>query len=179
MKSRFLLPLALFGALALVLLIAVERSPEKSTLQSALIGKPAPQFSLPSLQDPTQTVTSAQYAGRAYVLNVWATWCGECRVEHQMLLDAAAERRVPLVGLNWKDDDAAALDWLAQLGNPFEAIAVDKEGRVAIDFGVYGAPETFLIDAAGRVVHRHVGALTREAWERDFVSRLPPAGGRS
>jgi cytochrome c biogenesis protein CcmG/thiol:disulfide interchange protein DsbE len=90
-----------------------------------------------------------------------------------MLLEAAAEKRVPIIGLNWKDDDAAALEWLAQLGNPYEAVAVDKEGRVAIDFGVYGAPETFLIDAAGRVVHRHVGPLTREVWERDFVSRLP------
>lgn len=173
MKAKFLVPLAVFAGLALILGIGVIRSPEKSTLQSALIGKPAPQFALPSLADPARQVSSAQYKGRAYVINVWGTWCVECRVEHAMLLEAAAEKRVPIIGLNWKDDDAAALEWLAQLGNPYEAVAVDKEGRVAIDFGVYGAPETFLIDAAGRVVHRHVGPLTREVWERDFVSRLP------
>ena len=90
-----------------------------------------------------------------------------------MLMQAAAEQRLPLVGLNWKDDNAAALAWLAQLGNPYAAVAVDQEGRTAIDFGVYGAPETFLIDAQGVVVHRHVGALTREVWERDFLARLP------
>jgi cytochrome c biogenesis protein CcmG/thiol:disulfide interchange protein DsbE len=178
MKWKYLLPLALFAGLALILAIGVKRSPEKSTLQSALIGKPAPEFSLPSLKDPTRLVSSSQYRGRAYALNVWGTWCAECRVEHDVLLQAAAEKRLPLLGLNWKDDNAAALEWLAQLGDPYDAIAVDKDGRVAIDFGVYGAPETFLIDATGRIVYRHVGALTREVWERKFLSHLG-AGGQS
>jgi cytochrome c biogenesis protein CcmG/thiol:disulfide interchange protein DsbE len=173
-SAKALLPLAVFAALAVVLAVGVKRSPEKATLASALIGKPAPAFSLPSLKDPSRSVTSAQFSGRPFVLNVWGTWCAECRVEHGMLLAAAAERRAPIVGLNWKDDDAAALRWLADLGDPFVAVAVEKEGRTAIDFGVYGAPETFLIDAAGRVVFRHVGALTREIWDREFVSRLPP-----
>jgi cytochrome c biogenesis protein CcmG, thiol:disulfide interchange protein DsbE len=175
LKSRFLWPLAIFAGLVVVLAIGVVRSPEKSTLQSALIGKPAPQFVLPSLTDPVRQVSSAQYSGRPYVINVWGTWCVECRVEHEMLLEAAAQKRVPIIGLNWKDEDAAALQWLAQLGNPYDAIAVDKEGRTAIDFGVYGAPETYLIDAAGRVVYRHVGPLTREVWQREFTSRLPPS----
>lgn len=178
MKAKFLIPLAVFAGLVLILAVGVKRSPEKSTLQSALIGKPAPQFNLPNLTDPTRKVSSAQYAGRAFALNVWGTWCAECRVEHEVLLQAAAEKQLPIVGLNWRDDDAAAIDWLAQLGNPYEVVAVDKEGRVAIDFGVYGAPETFLIDASGRVVYRHVGALTREVWQREFLSRLPN-GGRS
>ncbi|HPF27396.1 MAG TPA: DsbE family thiol:disulfide interchange protein [Steroidobacteraceae bacterium] len=175
MKAKFLLPLALFALLAVVLGVGVKRSPEKSTIQSALLGKPAPQFALPSLTDPVRTVNSREFAGRPYVLNVWGTWCGECRVEHTMLMQASAEQRVPFVGLNWKDDNAAALAWLAQLGNPYQAIAVDSDGRTAIDFGVYGAPETFLIDANGIVVHRHVGALTREVWEREFLARLPPS----
>jgi cytochrome c biogenesis protein CcmG, thiol:disulfide interchange protein DsbE len=176
MKWKFLLPLALFAGLAVILSVGIQRAPDKGRMQSALIGKPAPEFSLPSLTDPARLVSSAQYRGRAYALNVWGTWCAECRVEHEALMQAAAEKRLPLLGLNWKDDDAAARDWLAQLGNPYEAVAVDKEGRVAIDFGVYGAPETFLIDSSGRVVYRHVGALTREIWQREFLSRIEPGG---
>ncbi|MEZ5474738.1 MAG: DsbE family thiol:disulfide interchange protein [Steroidobacteraceae bacterium] len=173
MRAKFLLPLVVLAALVVVLGIGVKRSPDKSTLTSALLGKPAPQFTLPNLLDPARKVASSQYAGHPYVLNVWGTWCGECRAEHAMLMQAGAEKRVPLVGLNWKDDNAGALDWLAQLGNPYDAVAVDSDGRIAIDFGVYGAPETFLIDAQGIVLHRHVGALTREVWEREFLARLP------
>ena len=92
-----------------------------------------------------------------------------------MLLAVRASGAAPIVGLNWKDDDAAALEWLAQLGNPYERIAADREGRVAIDWGVYGAPETFLVNPAGLVVYKHVGPLTEEIWKREFVSRLPPA----
>ena len=110
------------------------------------------------------------------MLNVWGTWCVECRDEHDALLDIARQNRVPLVGLNWKDDDDAAQQWLAQLGNPYSVVAVDREGRTAIDFGVYGAPETFFIDADGLVQYRHVGAMTPEVWEREFLSRLPQAG---
>ena len=173
MRLKFVVPLIALAALATVLAVGVKRSPEKSTIKSALLGKPAPAFSLPSLTDPAAQVSAAQFAGQPYVLNVWGTWCPECRAEHDMLMQAAAEQRLPLVGLNWKDDNAAALAWLAQLGNPYTAVAVDRDGRTAIDFGVYGAPETFLIDEQGVVVHRHVGALTREVWERDFLARLP------
>ena len=114
MRLKFVVPLIALAALATVLAVGVKRSPEKSTIQSALLGKPAPAFSLPSLTDPAAQVSAAQFAGQPYVLNVWGTWCPECRAEHDMLMQAAAEQRLPLVGLNWKDDNAAALAWLAQ-----------------------------------------------------------------
>ena len=107
------------------------------------------------------------------MLNVWGTWCVACRDEHGALLDIAKQNVLPLVGLNWKDEDAAAIEWLAQLGNPYSVVAADREGRTAIDFGVYGAPETFFIDAGGLVQYRHVGPMTPAVWEREFASRLP------
>ena len=117
-------------------------------------------------------VSSAEFAGRPWVLNVWGTWCGECRVEHETLLAIAQQNDLPLVGLSWKDEDEAATQWLTQLGNPYTVVAVDHDGRTAIDFGVYGAPETFFIDASGRVQYRHVGAMTIDVWQREFLSRL-------
>lgn len=178
--TRFLLPAGLFALLVAVLFIGVQRAPEKTVIPSALIGKPAPQFTLPVLGTAGQ-FSAESMRGRWYVLNVWGTWCPECRNEHDMLLEIARSGVLPVVGLNWKDDDAAALEWLTQLGNPYDVVAVDREGRVAIDWGVYGAPETFLVDAAGTVVHRHVGPLNAQIWNRDFLSRLPPgaAGGGS
>ena len=173
--NRFVLPVVVFLALAGVLYIGVRHSPNQSTMVSALLGKPAPAFELPVLGDPARKFNSRELAGRPWVLNVWGTWCGECRVEHDTLLDIARQNRVPLVGLNWKDDDEAAQQWLAQLGNPYGVVAADREGRTAIDFGVYGAPETFFIDADGLVQYRHVGAMTAEVWEREFLARLPKA----
>ncbi len=177
MKNKFILPLVGFVVLVVILAIGIKRAPDKEVLASVLIGHPAPEFTLPSLTEPGSMVSSKTYLGKPYVVNVWATWCGECRVEHQSLLQLQQQSGVPIVGLNWKDDDAQALAWLAQLGNPYAQIAVDKEGRTAIDFGVYGAPETFLIDAKGIVIHKHVGALSMEIWQRDFAPRL--AAGQS
>ncbi len=174
--SRFLIPAAIFLALAGVLYVGVVHSPNKSTMQSVLLGKPVPAFSLPVLGKPGETLTNTQLAGRPWVLNVWGTWCPECRVEHEVLLAIARQNLVPLIGLDWKDDDDAALEWLARLGNPYTVVAVDRDGRTAINFGVYGAPETFFIDAEGRVQYRHVGAMTAEVWEREFMSRLPRGG---
>jgi cytochrome c biogenesis protein CcmG, thiol:disulfide interchange protein DsbE len=173
--NRFLIPGAIFILLAGVLYIGVVRSPNKSTMTSMLIGKTAPAFTLPSLVAPGVQVKSADFAGHPWVLNVWATWCFECRAEHAELLRIAGENRVPLVGLNWRDEDGPAREWLTQLGNPYAAVAVDREGRTAIDYGVYGAPETFFIDARGQVLYRHVGAMTREVWHREFESRLSGA----
>ncbi len=171
--NRFILPVVIFVALAGVLYIGIRHSPNKSTMVSALLGKPAPQFELPVLGDASRRISSRELAGKPWVLNVWGTWCAECRVEHDTLMAIARQNAVPMVGLNWKDDDAAATEWLAQLGNPYSVVAVDKEGRTAIDFGVYGAPETFFIDAGGLVQYRHVGGMTAEVWEREFLSRLP------
>lgn len=116
-------------------------------------------------------------AGRWYALNVWGTWCVECRAEHEVLVAARQAARLPIIGLNWKDDEAEARSWLAQLGNPYEAVPIDAEGRVAIDYGVYGAPETFLIDPRGVIVHKQIGPLTPEIWERDFVRRATSPTG--
>ena len=174
--SRFLIPGAVFLMLAGVLYIGVVHSPNKSTMQSALLGKPVPAFSLPVLGDAAGKLTNAQFAGRPWVLNVWGTWCEACREEHRALMKIAQLNQVPLVGLNWKDQDDAATDWLTKLGNPYSVVAVDRDGRAAIDFGVYGAPETFFIDADGRVQYRHVGAMTLEVWNREFVSRMPRGG---
>jgi cytochrome c biogenesis protein CcmG, thiol:disulfide interchange protein DsbE len=174
--SRFLIPAAIFLVLAGVLYVGVVRSPNKSTMQSVLLGKPVPAFSLPVLGKPGTKVSNADLAGHPWVLNVWGTWCVACREEHQMLLTIAQRQVVPLIGLNWKDDDEMATEWLTQLGNPYTVVAVDRDGRAAIDFGVYGAPETFFIDAEGRVQYRHVGAMTEEVWHREFASRLPRGG---
>ncbi|MEP7243491.1 MAG: DsbE family thiol:disulfide interchange protein [Gammaproteobacteria bacterium] len=170
--NKFLLPLAAFVLLAVVLGIGIKRSPEKSVIASVLIGRPAPEFNLPSLTDPTTKVSTSALRGKPYVLNVWGTWCVECRAEHSSLLELQKLGEVPIIGLNWKDDEAQALSWLSELGNPYAQIAVDKEGRTAIDWGVYGAPESFLIDAKGIVIHKHVGAMTLEVWRRDFLPRL-------
>jgi cytochrome c biogenesis protein CcmG/thiol:disulfide interchange protein DsbE len=172
--NRFLLPVGLFGALVVVLAIGIGRAPQKSVIPSALLGKPAPQFVLPQLGVGGQ-FDSRSLRGRWYLLNVWGTWCAECRAEHDTLLAIQREGRVPIIGLNWKDEDGLAVQWLQELGNPYASIALDREGRVAIDWGVYGAPETFLVDAAGTVVYKHVGPLTAQVWQREFLARLPPA----
>ena len=178
--NRFALPVGVFGLLVVVLAIGIKHSPNKGTIMSPLLGKPAPQFSLPNLTDPARVVSSAGLKGRWYLFNVWGTWCGECRAEHEMLLEVRRAAVVPLVGLDWKDDDAQALSWLAQLGNPYDVVAVDRSGRTAIDWGVYGAPETFLVNPQGIVVFKHVGALTPEVWTRDILPRLAPrAAGKS
>lgn len=169
--NRFLLPLAAFVLLAIVLGVGIRNSDTKGVVASPLVGRPAPQFVLPNLLDPDTPFDSRTMAGRWYALNVWGTWCIECRVEHAALVAAKAAGQLPIIGLNWKDDPTSAVAWLAQLGDPYEATAVDAEGRVAIDYGVYGAPETFLIDPQGIIVHKHIGPLSTEIWERDFIAR--------
>ena len=178
--NRFLLPLGLFVLLAVVLAIGIRHSPEKSIIASPLIGKPAPPFALPSLTDPAREVRSADLKGHWYLFNVWGTWCGECRQEHETLLQVRRAGVVPIIGLDWKDDDTQAVAWLTQLGNPYQSVATDHSGRMAIDWGVYGAPETFLVSPEGVVVYKHVGALTPDTWTREIlprVSGLP--GGKS
>jgi cytochrome c biogenesis protein CcmG/thiol:disulfide interchange protein DsbE len=170
--NRFLLPLGVFLLLAAVLAIGIRHSPDKGIIASPLLGKPAPQFSLPSLTDPAHTVRSEDLKGHWYLFNVWGTWCGECRAEHDMLLQVHRAGVVPLIGLDWKDDDAQAREWLRQLGDPYQSIAVDRTGRAAIDWGVYGAPETFLVNPQGIVVYKHVGALTDEVWTRQILPRV-------
>lgn len=174
-RLRFLLPAIAFAALVGFFIVGLQQDPGE--IRSPLIGKPAPAFSNESLGDPGWRVGSADFAGRAWLLNVWATWCAGCREEHELLLAIARENRVPMMGLNWRDDRNLALRWLEQLGNPYVSVAFDPDGRTAIDWGVYGAPETFLIGADGKVLQKRIGPLTREAWERDFAPYLPPLPG--
>ena len=167
---RFIVPIGLFAALFAVFFVGLGR--DKETLPSPLIGKPAPQFTLPSVEDPSRMVSSQEFAGRPYVVNIWGTWCPGCRQEHDVLLQIAKRNQAPIIGIDWKDDLQAAQQWLSQLGNPYVATAFDPDGRVGIDWGAYGAPETFLVDANGIVVHKYAGPLTIAAWEAEFVPRL-------
>ncbi len=172
---RFIAPIGLFVALLVVFFFTLGR--DKETIPSPLIGKSAPSFELARLDDPNATISTQQFAGKPYLLNVWATWCVGCRQEHDVLLQIARRGDVPIVGLNWKDERELALRWLQELGNPYVGNAFDGEGRVAIDWGVYGAPETFLIDASGKVAHKLVGPMTMQIWESEFVPHLARATG--
>lgn len=175
--NRFLLPLGAFALLVVVLAIGIRHAPDKAIIASPLIGKPAPQFSLPDLADPTRLVRSADFKGKWYLFNVWGTWCFECRAEHDALLEVRRAGLLPLVGLDWKDDDVQAQEWLKALGNPYAVVAVDHAGRTAIDWGVYGAPETFLVDPRGIVVYKLVGPLTDEVWTHEILPRLSGRAG--
>lgn len=167
---RYLLPLA--GLLVLVAFFYRGLHSNPAMIPSPLIGKAAPEFALPSLRDPGKLVASKDLTGRMYVLNVWGTWCVGCRQEHEALLQIARTNVIPIVGLDWKDDRALAVRWLNELGDPYVDTAFDPEGRAAIDWGVYGAPETFLVSADGLIVHKHIAPLTLETWERDFLPRI-------
>jgi len=173
LKLKFVIPLLLFVVLGVFLFVGLFRDPR--VVPSPLIGKPAPQFTLPSLQDASYPVDSRELLGQPWLLNVWGTWCGGCRQEHDTLLAIAAQRVVPMVGLNWKDDGKLARRWLSELGNPYAVVAVDQEGRTAIDWGVYGAPETFLIGPDGTVLYKHIAPMTMDIWNREFLPRIEAA----
>lgn len=172
---QFLVPALAFALLVGFFVVGLRQNPGE--IPSPLIGKPAPAFLLESLGDPVEKLGPADFAGRAWVLNVWATWCAGCRQEHEALLAITRKSQVPIMGLNWRDDRALALRWLTELGNPYVSVAFDPEGRTAIDWGVYGAPETFLIGADGIVLRKNIGPLTQEVWQRDFVPLLQATTG--
>ena len=168
------LPLVVFAALAVLLGAGVLLNAGKTqtAIDSPLIGKPAPDFALPDFADPTKTVRKADLLGRPYLLNIWASWCASCRVEHPVITDLARSGRITVVGYNYKDARPDAERWLQQFGNPFHRIVVDEPGRAAIDWGIYGAPETFLVDARGVVRWKHVGPVTSEVVEDDLLPLL-------
>jgi cytochrome c biogenesis protein CcmG/thiol:disulfide interchange protein DsbE len=158
--SRFLLPLALFVGLVIFLAIGLRRDPHE--VPSPLINKPAPAFQLPQLHEQAKTFSPQEMRGKVWLLNVWASWCISCREEHPVLLSLARSGEVPLYGLNYKDQRNDAIAWLDELGNPYLLSAADLDGRVGIDYGVYGAPETYLIDRDGVIRFKHIGPLTPE-----------------
>jgi cytochrome c biogenesis protein CcmG, thiol:disulfide interchange protein DsbE len=170
---RFLIPLSAFVLLGVVLAVGVKHSRDVGVIHSPLIGKAAPQWNLPLLSDPQRTFGSQDLRGHWYVLNVWGTWCYACRDEHPELLAIARASAIPIIGIDWMDDDANAKSFLDQNGNPYTQITTDPDGHVAIDWGVYGAPETFLVNPAGVVVFKQIGAMTPQVWKKDFASRLP------
>ncbi len=170
MKRSAWLPLALFAVLALLLGVGLRLNPRE--VPSPFIGKPAPAFTLPKLADPARTLSAAELKGQVWVLNVWASWCAPCRDEHPLLVEVARRQQLTLVGLNYKDDRRNAQEWLRRLGDPYTTTVVDADGRVSIDYGVYGVPESFVIDRDGVVRLKHVGPLTREVWQRDFEPLL-------
>ncbi|MBS3964577.1 MAG: DsbE family thiol:disulfide interchange protein [Methylomonas sp.] len=152
------LPLLLFIVLAVFLAIGLGLNPKE--IPSPLIGKPAPAFNLPLLSSPEKTLKPDDLKGRVWLLNVWASWCVSCREEHPVLVDMVRRRHTTIIGLNYKDETAAAQRWLDHFGNPYEASVVDADGRVGIDYGVYGVPETFVIDKHGTVRYKHTGPVT-------------------
>lgn len=173
--SRYLVPLLLVAIMIPVFIIGLNRDP--SELPSPFLNKPAPEFELPRLKHPARTVGSADYAGQMVLVNVWATWCAGCRQEHAYLLKLASETDIPIYGLNWRDQRSKALAWLRELGDPYVASGFDEDGRVGIDWGVYGAPETFLISADGIVLYKHLSPLSEMVWQRDFEPRILAAKG--
>jgi cytochrome c biogenesis protein CcmG, thiol:disulfide interchange protein DsbE len=172
---KFLLPFAAF--LALVVLFAFGLNPHRDihALPSPLIGKSAPEFALKDVLDPSRSVGNAPLKGQVYVLNVWGTWCAECRAEHDELLSISQEHVVPIIGLVYMDEIDKARQWLQQLGNPYTSVAFDPDGRTAINWGVYGAPETFLVDGSGRVIYKFISPMTPEVWQREFLPRIAAA----
>ncbi len=173
---RFALPAVAFVVLAAFLYNGLGRN--VGELPSPLIGKPAPQFSLEALHDPTRTFSRDDLRGRVSLVNVWGTWCPECQTEHPVLMRIAASG-VPIYSINWKDDDALAKRWLVQFGDPYVVTGADRDGRAAIEWGVYGAPETFVVDAAGIVRHKHVGPISEEIWRMQILPAVQSAANEA
>lgn len=163
-----------FAALFALLAWGVFRSADadRDVLPSTLIGKVAPDFDLPLLHQPEQRLKLSDLRGKPFVLNVWGSWCPECRVEHPVISRFAYTKRVRFVGYNLKDEREDALRWLEQFGNPYTDVVVDYDGRAAIDWGIYGAPETFLVDADGVVRWKHVGPVTDAVINEQLVPLL-------
>jgi cytochrome c biogenesis protein CcmG, thiol:disulfide interchange protein DsbE len=166
--KRFLLPLGIFITLVLFLGIGLRLNPRE--IPSPFIDKPAPSFKLTQLHDAGKTIAPQDMAGQVWLLNVWASWCVSCRQEHPVLMDLARQGVVPIVGLNYKDTREAGSGWLRQYGNPYQISAFDSDGRVGIDYGVYGVPETFVIDKHGVIRMKHIGPVTPEV----IVEKLLP-----
>ena len=172
---RYLIPLLLFLGLGVLLFSGLGK--DTRYVPSPLIDKPAAAFVLPELRDDTRSIDAKQFTGTPYLLNVWGSWCVECRIEHPVLTRFAESRRVRVVGYNWKDEPADALRWLEQFGNPFWLVLADVDGRSAIDWGIYGAPETFLVDRNGVVQWKHVGPLSDEIIAKELMPALQKSEG--
>lgn len=164
---RFALPLVVFALVVGLLWRGLSLDPK--IVPSPLIDKPAPAFSLSMLESPARQLTTADMSGQVWVLNVWASWCVSCRAEHEVITALANKNLVTVVGLNYKDEPDDAARWLQQFGNPYAVSVIDRDGRVGIDWGVYGVPETFVIGADGLIRYKHIGPVTHESLEQKIM----------
>ncbi|MDN5849795.1 MAG: DsbE family thiol:disulfide interchange protein [Nitrococcus sp.] len=156
-RTLLFLPLILFGAMALMLGLGLTSDP--SQVESPLVGKPAPEFQVPGLRNPGSSVQLSDFEGEVALINVWASWCTTCRQEHPYLM-ALSENGVPIYGIDYKDERSKAISWLERYGSPYQAVGFDRKGEVGMDWGVYGVPETYVIDRNGVIRYKHTGAIT-------------------
>lgn len=172
---RFILPLAVFVVLVGFLAAGLRLNPRE--VPSPLVGKPAPAFKLTQLHAEGSTIAPADMKGKVWLLNVWASWCVSCRQEHPVLLDLARRGALPIIGLDYKDERAAGIGWLHEHGDPYLLSAWDRDGRVGIDYGVYGVPESFLVDKNGVIRYKHIGPLTQDAVEKKIMPLVKELNG--
>jgi cytochrome c biogenesis protein CcmG/thiol:disulfide interchange protein DsbE len=173
--GRFILPLGVFVVLVGFLAVGLRLNPRE--VPSVLIDKPAAAFRVPQLDDPALTFAPEDMKGKVWLLNVWASWCVSCRQEHPLLVQLARGGEVPIIGLHYKDERAAALAWLRDWGNPYTLVAVDGNGRVGMDYGVYGVPETYLIDKEGIIRYKQIGPLTPKAIQDVILPKVRELNG--
>ncbi|PZN76910.1 MAG: DsbE family thiol:disulfide interchange protein [Candidatus Methylumidiphilus alinenensis] len=164
---RFLIPLILFIVMVAFLAVGLKLDPRE--VPSPFIGKPTPAFNLPQLADPGKSFSNANLQGQVSLLNVWASWCVSCKQEHPFLLKLAKQNILPIYGLDYKDEREAGMEWLNRLGNPYTVSVFDADGKVGIEWGVYGVPETFVIDKQGVIRHKHTGPITEESWQKTLL----------
>lgn len=167
---RYIIPLIIFAVIISFLWKGLQKDPHE--LPSVLIGKAVPAFNYPSLMHAGKVVTEQQFKGHVSLLNVWATWCITCRAEHSVLMDIANSGAVMIYGLNYKDDPVAAKQWLKTYGNPYQDIIIDNRGTLAIDLGVYGSPETFIIDSHGIIRYKYIGAISPDVWRDKLLPEV-------
>ena len=165
--KKFLVPIGLFALLGLLLAYGLKLDPRK--IPSPLVNKPLPAFSLPTLENPKKSLTNADLKGKVVLINVWASWCVACKQEHPVLMALTRDKQVPIIGLNYKDKREDATRMLNVEGNPYDVSIVDADGRVGIDWGVYGVPETFVVDKQGVIRYKQIGPISPEAWEKTLL----------
>lgn len=173
-RSFHLAPLFLFLSIALYFAVGLTRDPR--TLPSALLDRPVPTFDLAPIQAADNGLASTDLLGKAVLVNFFASWCSACQVEHPLLMRLAAEGAIPIYGIDWKDDPRDGAAWLKRFGNPYTRVGDDSSGRLGIDLGVAGVPETFVVDKTGRIRYRHIGPITEEVWEESLRSLVVQVG---
>jgi len=166
---RYIAPLVAFALLVAVFIKGLDPERDLNELPSPFLGKEAPTFDLSRVRKPEERVSSSDYAGQLALVNFWATWCVGCRQEHEFLMEISRTGGVPIYGVDWRDNRGSAVQWLETLGDPYVATGFDGDATTGINWGVYGAPETFLIGKDGTVLYKHLGPLNQYVWERDFL----------